>query len=88
MHINKDNFTYIANAVKLSFTDKDEKQITKELNKMLEYIDTMKELDTSNVKPLTHVLPQTNVFREDEVICYDTSGQLNSEIDKIKVLRD
>ena len=68
MHINKDNFPYIANAVKLSFTDKEEKKLTNELNDMLEFIDTMNELDTSNVKPMTRVLPHTNVFREDEVM--------------------
>lgn len=68
MHINKDNFPYIAKAVKLSFTDKEEKKLTNELNDMLEFIDTMNELDTSNVKPMTRVLPHTNVFREDEVM--------------------
>lgn len=88
MYINKDNFPYIASAVKLSFTDQEERIITSELNTMLEYVDTMKEIDTSNVNPLTHVLPQTNRFRDDEVIEHDSSSQLDFVISKTKLFEE
>ena len=34
---------------------------------MLDYIDTLNELDTSGVEPMSHVFPVHNVFREDVV---------------------
>ena len=34
---------------------------------MFDYIDTLNELDTSGVEPMSHVFPVNNVFREDVV---------------------
>lgn len=73
MRLSKDNFQYITDTVKLSFVEKEEKDISVKLNKMIDYIDVMNELDTENVEPLTHVIPLTNVFREDEVTSQNPS---------------
>ena len=43
---------------------------------ILEYIDTLNELDTSGVEPMSHVFPVNNVFREDVV----TNGDDREEI--------
>ena len=43
---------------------------------MLDYIDTLNELDTSGVEPMSHVFPVNNVFREDVV----TNGDDREEI--------
>ena len=40
------------------------------------YIDTLNELDTSGVEPMSHVFPVNNVFREDVV----TNGDDREEI--------
>jgi aspartyl-tRNA(Asn)/glutamyl-tRNA(Gln) amidotransferase subunit C len=37
------------------------------LGDILAYMEKLNELDTSNVEPMMHALPMTNVFREDEV---------------------
>ena len=34
---------------------------------MLDYIDTLNELDTEGIEPMSHVFPVNNVFREDIV---------------------
>ena len=34
---------------------------------MLVYIDTLNELDTEGIEPMSHVFPVNNVFREDVV---------------------
>ena len=34
---------------------------------MLDYIDTLNELDTEGIEPMSHVFPVNNVFREDVV---------------------
>ena len=42
----------------------------------IDYIDTLNELDTSGVEPMSHVFPVNNVFREDVV----TNGDDREEI--------
>ena len=41
--------------------------IHKDMEKMLDYIDTLNDLDTSGIEPMSHVFPLHNVFREDVV---------------------
>ena len=76
MKFTKENFTYIADIVKLDFTKDEEEKVRKELNRMLHFIDSMNELDTDNIEPLTHINSLKNVFREDEEVEYRLSGQV------------
>ena len=46
------------------------------MEQMLDYIDTLNELDTAGIEPMSHVFPVQNVFREDVV----TNGD-NKETD-------
>ena len=39
----------------------------KDMEQMLDYIDTLNELDTTGIEPMSHVFPVQNVFREDVV---------------------
>ena len=43
---------------------------------MLDYIDTLNELDTSGVEPMSHVFPVNNVFREDVVTNEDDRDEI------------
>ena len=46
----------------------DEKEKAKEdMQKMLDYVDKLDELDTSSVEPMSHIFEDENVFREDIV---------------------
>jgi aspartyl-tRNA(Asn)/glutamyl-tRNA(Gln) amidotransferase subunit C len=49
--------------------DENEKEdLLKSLSNIIGYMDSLNEIDTTNVKPSTHVLESIyNVFREDEV---------------------
>jgi len=58
---------HVARLARLEFSDEEKKTLMNQLNKILEYMEKLNELDTSNVEPLAHVIPLTNVFREDEV---------------------
>ena len=40
------------------------------------YIDTLNELDTSGVEPMSHVFPVNNVFREDVVTNEDDREEI------------
>ena len=43
---------------------------------MLDYIDMLNELDTSQVEPMSHVFPVYNVFREDVVVNEDQRDEI------------
>lgn len=58
---------YVALLARLHFGEKEKQKLTEQLNRILEYMEKLNELDTSNVEPLSHVVEQTNVFREDAV---------------------
>jgi len=57
----------IAQLARLKLTDDDIDRLGKHLEQIIEYIDQLNKLDTSNVEPTSHVLPIHNVFREDKV---------------------
>ena len=43
------------------------KDMTKNLESILEYMQQLADIDTTGVEATTHVLPLSNVFREDEL---------------------
>ena len=57
----------IAQLARLKLTDEESDRLGKHLEQIIEYIDQLNKLDTSNVQPTSHVLPIHNVFREDKV---------------------
>ena len=67
MKITKDEVTHVAKLARLRFTEAEMEKFTHQLNDILAYVDKLNQLDTKDVTPTSHVLPITNVFREDEV---------------------
>ncbi|MGB9772967.1 MAG: Asp-tRNA(Asn)/Glu-tRNA(Gln) amidotransferase subunit GatC [Bacteroidota bacterium] len=58
---------HVAALARLEFTEQEKEKLVHQLNRILEYIDKLNELDTSDVEPLSHVIELSNVFREDVV---------------------
>jgi len=58
---------HIAKLAKLEFTDAEKEKFTHQMNQILDYMEKLNTLDTSNVEPLSHVIELNNVFRADEV---------------------
>jgi len=67
MAVTKKDVEKIAELARLKFTDEELENFTPQMNEILSYMDKLNELDTENVKPLSHPVEQTNVFREDEL---------------------
>ena len=65
--ISDETMEYAGILAKLELTDEQKQQAKKDMERMLDYIDKLNELDTSAVEPMSHVFPVHNVFREDEV---------------------
>ena len=57
---------HIAALAKLKFTDEEKKKLQAELNRILEYMDKINELDLEGVEPLENINNTENVFREDK----------------------
>ena len=57
----------IAQLARLKLTDVESERLGEHLEQIIDYIDMLNKLDTSNVEPTSHVLPIHNVFREDKV---------------------
>jgi len=65
MKVSISEVEHIAKLARLALTAEEKTMYQQQLSKILEYIEQLKELDTSNVDPTSHVVPLKNVFRED-----------------------
>lgn len=63
-----DDVRHVALLARLELDDRELEQFTHQLNDILGYMDQLKELDTSDTEPMAHVLPLTNVWREDRAV--------------------
>jgi len=57
---------HIAKLARLKLTEEEAVLYRKDLNSILEYVETLRRLNTESVEPMSHVLPVTNVWREDK----------------------
>ena len=67
MEINKSTIRKLADLSKLTFSEKEMYLITQDLSKMVDFINQLEEVDTSEIEPLVHVLSETNHLRDDEI---------------------
>lgn len=65
--ITEETVDKLANLSRLEFSGKEKEEIIHDLNRMLEFVSKLNELDTSRVEPLIYMNEETNVLREDEV---------------------
>lgn len=66
MKITKETIEHVANLARLNLTDEEKSTLVSDMEQIISYVDKLNELDTSNVKPTDHVIPISNVFREDK----------------------
>lgn len=66
--INEQLIDQLSHLARLEFNDTEKQKILNDLNRILEYIDQLNELDTTNVEPLIYLSPNQNILREDMVI--------------------
>ena len=65
MSVSIKDVEYIARLAKLRLNDDELTTMTGQLNKILEYMDQLNEVNTEDVPPLAHPLQMENVFRSD-----------------------
>ncbi|GAA0802884.1 Asp-tRNA(Asn)/Glu-tRNA(Gln) amidotransferase subunit GatC [Clostridium sp. AF19-22AC] len=65
--ISDETIEYVGILSKLELSGEEKEDAKADMEKMLDYIDILNELDTDGIEPMSHVFPVNNVFREDVV---------------------
>lgn len=70
---------HLEKLAKLSLSEEERFILTKDLSKMIEMVDQLKEVNTEGIEPLIHMNPNLNFWRSDEVKSNgDTSSALKN----------
>lgn len=65
MKVSDELIDRLANLAKIEFDDKAKSEIKNDMNRMLEFIDKLNEIDTEGVDPLIFMSDEINILRED-----------------------
>ena len=74
--ISNETIEYVGILAKLELSEDEKEQAKKDMGRMLDHIDKLRELDTEDVEPMSHLFPVNNAFREDVVTNGDTREEL------------
>jgi aspartyl-tRNA(Asn)/glutamyl-tRNA(Gln) amidotransferase subunit C len=67
MPLTPETVRQVAALARLSLAEAEVELFTRQLNNILNYVEKLNELDTTDVPPMAHVLELNNVLRKDEV---------------------
>lgn len=67
MSISMQDVEHVAKLARLDLTEEEKQTFTGQLNAILKYAEQLNSIDTDGVEPTSHVVPMSNVMREDEV---------------------
>ncbi len=67
MSITRKEVRHIAKLARLQFTEAEEKVLAHDMSRILDYMGTLNQLDTSQIAPVTHVHDLTHAVRADSV---------------------
>jgi aspartyl-tRNA(Asn)/glutamyl-tRNA(Gln) amidotransferase subunit C len=67
MNITRETVLYVARLARLRLSDDEVPRMQRDLDAILGYVETLREVDTTGVPPTTHVLEIPTPLRPDEV---------------------
>ena len=67
MKISQKEVHYVAHLARLELSAKEAEQYTVQLDHILSYIDKLNQADTTGTEAMTHAMPLSNAFREDDI---------------------
>ena len=67
MSLTRDEVAKVSLLARLHLNDAELDTMTQQLGQIVDYIDQLSELDTSQVEPMAHAIEMTNVFADDEL---------------------
>lgn len=67
MKITDEVINHLADLARLSFSAEEKTELKQDLEKMIGFVEKLKEVDTTGVEPLIHITDAENILRDDEV---------------------
>lgn len=67
MKLTKDQVKHVAKLANLPLSPEEEEKYSDQLSKILDYVEQLNQVDTSDVEPTFNVSGQENVMREDKI---------------------
>lgn len=67
MEITEKIVDYTAELSRLEVSPGEKAEVQAKMQQIVSYMDKLQEIDTTGIEPLSHNMPLTNVFHEDEV---------------------
>lgn len=64
--INEERIKHVEDLAEVSLTEEERKSLAEDLDRIIDYVNKLQELDTDDVEPLRHILEVENVLREDK----------------------
>jgi aspartyl-tRNA(Asn)/glutamyl-tRNA(Gln) amidotransferase subunit C len=68
MSLTKAEVEYVARLARLELSESEKEEFTGQLNDILDFVEKLNQLDTSNIEPTAHAIPVANVFRPDQIV--------------------
>jgi aspartyl-tRNA(Asn)/glutamyl-tRNA(Gln) amidotransferase subunit C len=65
MGLSKETVHYVADLSRMELDPGELEKLSRQLESILDFIDRLREIDISAIPPTSHILPLSNVFRED-----------------------
>jgi aspartyl-tRNA(Asn)/glutamyl-tRNA(Gln) amidotransferase subunit C len=66
MSLTADQVRWVAHLARLELSDDELETMTRQLSRILDYVDQLQQVNTEGVEPLAHPLPIHNIFRDDD----------------------
>jgi aspartyl-tRNA(Asn)/glutamyl-tRNA(Gln) amidotransferase subunit C len=67
MKISETEMNKISKLAMVEISPEEKDDFLKKINEIIEYIDKINDIDTSNIEPTIHIFETKNIFRKDEV---------------------
>jgi aspartyl-tRNA(Asn)/glutamyl-tRNA(Gln) amidotransferase subunit C len=68
MSLSKETVKYVADLSRIELQAEELEKLSKQLQAILDFIDKLSEIDTKDIPATSHILPISNVLREDKPI--------------------
>ena len=65
--ITRKDVEYVSDLARIKLREEETQDMVRQLTRIIQYIEKLNELDTSNVEPTAHILPIQNVMRDDVI---------------------
>ena len=65
MKITDEIINHLADLARLEFSDEEKTGLKQDLEKMIGFVEKLKEVDTTGIEPLMHITDAVNILRED-----------------------